>query len=94
MSAKPKRKRPYIPTGNPRGRPRKVRPIAAPGEPPQVAQQVAYRIKSAARAAEVSESYMKRKVAQGPPHGPRSYVKGRMRIILHTDLIEWLTLGT
>jgi excisionase family DNA binding protein len=79
MPTKPKRKRPYIPTGNPRGRPRKARPepaaIPAPLVPPSA---LALRIGQAAQAMGVSASYMKRKVHSGEVP---SFKWGRMRLI-------------
>jgi excisionase family DNA binding protein len=79
-----RRKRRYIPTGNPRGRPRKVVPITPPAEPAAMPlaspgpQPLAYRIPAAARAVGVSASKMKRMVGKGEI---RSVVRGRMRLI-------------
>jgi excisionase family DNA binding protein len=74
-------KRRYIPTGYPRGRPRKSPPatpsVAAPPAPP-VPQQLAYRIEQAAHAMGVSTSYMKRRVHQGEVP---SFKWGRIRLI-------------
>jgi excisionase family DNA binding protein len=53
---------------------------------------MAYRIAQAARAVGVSVSYMKRKVAEGPPHGPRSIKRGRMVLIPADALREWAGL--
>jgi excisionase family DNA binding protein len=85
MPEKPKRKRRYIPTGNPRGRPRIVRPPAAE-QPVQPPPQFGYRIAQAARAVSVSVSKMKRMVSTGEM---RSVSRGRMRIIPADALREW-----
>jgi excisionase family DNA binding protein len=93
MTAQPKRKRPYIPTGNPRGRPRRAaQPAPVSIAPPPVllaeppSQPLAYRIPAAAKAVGISASKMKRLVGQGEI---RSIVRGRMRIIPADALREW-----
>jgi excisionase family DNA binding protein len=97
MPAKP-RKRLYIPTGNPRGRPRKQRQIAPASEPlakpapvPPVPQPLAYRIEDAAQAVGVSTSYMKRKVASGEVP---SVKWGRIRLIPADGLRALLERGS
>jgi hypothetical protein len=97
MSAQPKRKRIYISSGRPRGRPRKPRPVAPPAPPLAPAPApppITYRVKQAAAACGFSVSYMKRRVAEGWPRGPRSITKGRMVLIFAEDLREWLERGT
>jgi excisionase family DNA binding protein len=92
MSDQPKRKRPYIPTGNPRGRPRKVRSITSPppSGPVRLAspepQPLAYRIEAAARAVGISASKMKRMVGKNEI---RSVSRGRMRLIPADALREY-----
>jgi excisionase family DNA binding protein len=77
---KPKRKRIYIPTGNPRGRPPKTLPVrpAAPPTPILPSAAIALRIEQAAAAMGVSVSFMKRKVGSGEV---ASFKWGRMRLI-------------
>jgi excisionase family DNA binding protein len=90
-----KRKRRYIPTGNPRGRPPKPRSLPPPSltvaparAPEPVLPVLAYRTEAAARACGVSVSYMKRLVADGVI---RSVLRGRMRLIPIEALREWVS---
>jgi excisionase family DNA binding protein len=92
MPTKSPRKRLYIPTGNPRGRPKKIRPQAADVapvavEPSPPAARAAYRVAEAARAIGVSRSAMKRLVQKGLV---RSVTLGRMRLIPTDALSELL----
>jgi excisionase family DNA binding protein len=83
------RRRIYIPTGNPRGRPRKARvtPETAPAQAPPATDVLAMRVADAARAIGVSRSKMKRMVHD---REVRSVLVGRMRLIPVEALHELL----
>jgi hypothetical protein len=65
-AAKPPRKKYYIPTGRPRGRPKGSRTAPKQAEVMAVKQQM-ISVKSAARALDVSESYVRKLYSMKPP---------------------------
>jgi excisionase family DNA binding protein len=97
VSAKPNRKRIYIPTGRPRGRPPKphVAPptstLAAAIDKPSAVPLLVLRTDDAARAVRISKSHMKRLIASG---AIPSVKRGRLRLIMLEALRAWVEGGS